>query len=262
MKRVEYSPDTPRLIPSVVLYLDLLGSREMAMSAQAQQHLQRLHKALDEARDFGLHRTNLDYPTYSLATFTDHIALGWPMQGDGEAQLGPITGEAAYYQFALARRGFLARGGIEIGNSYFGKDFAFGRALIEAYKLESKKAIHPRIVLGDNALALIQLHGRYYGGVDHSPYGHVLLVDEEDTVFVNYLSVINDEEMNGTIEYDTQKRLIEDGLQKHQTDDHILGKYLWLADLYNFTNQNWHTPRSIPAAPGRHRFHNLSHYLG
>lgn len=254
----QYSTERPKLIPSVVLYFDLLASREMATSPNAQAHLDRLCKALDEAEDFGLHR---DFQPYILATFTDHIALGWPMSADGEVEMAGIVDEAAWYQFSLSRNGFLARGGLAVGDAYFRQDFAFGRGLVSAYDLEQAKPGHPRVVLDANSLALIQMHCRYYGGVDRSPSGSSLLVDDQHTVFINYFCVINDDEMDGTEEYAIQRRLIENGIAKYSSDTQKLGKYLWLADLYNHNNRRWHTPRLIASAPNHFKFHRVSTFL-
>lgn len=54
--------------------------------------------------------------------------------------------------FILTRYGLLTRGGIANGLIYINDKVVFGKALIDAYRLESKMAIYPRIVLSPKAV--------------------------------------------------------------------------------------------------------------
>src|SRR5947209_7979477 len=45
------------------------------------------------------------------------------------------------------RLGFLLRGGATIGNLHHAQNIVFGEAMIEAYELETRTAVYPRIVL-------------------------------------------------------------------------------------------------------------------
>ncbi len=201
----------------------------MASDLEAQEHLEVLFDALQFAHAMGISKKEY----YGIATFTDHIALGWPIRDDAEAELGGTIINAAYHQFALARFGLFARGGLAIGDVFFGEGFAFGPGLVKAYELESKVARHPRVVVDEQVVDSVRHHGRYYGGLSRSPYEDELLWDSDDRFFVNYLDVINDLEMAGGAEILRHKTVVERGLVKYREAPWI-EKYHWLADYHNY----------------------------
>src|SRR5690606_25095843 len=61
-----------------------------------------------------------------------------------------ITALSAVFYWALFSRGIYARGSIVIGDIFHEGNFVFGPAMIEAYALESKIAVYPRLVLSDD----------------------------------------------------------------------------------------------------------------
>jgi len=50
------------------------------------------------------------------------------------------------------KRGYLIRGGVSIGSFYADQSMIFSKALIEAYQLESKEAIVPRILISEKIM--------------------------------------------------------------------------------------------------------------
>ncbi|HDS7364943.1 TPA: hypothetical protein QH505_003696, partial [Morganella morganii subsp. morganii] len=59
------------------------------------------------------------------------------------------------YQKLLLRKGFLCRGGIAVNKHYSLSSFLFSPALIDAYKVESEKAIYPRVVVSEDVINLV-----------------------------------------------------------------------------------------------------------
>lgn len=49
-------------------------------------------------------------------------------------------------------KGILFRGAVVIGDLYNDKIIIFGPAMLEAYELESKKAIYPRIIIEEDTI--------------------------------------------------------------------------------------------------------------
>jgi hypothetical protein len=95
----------------------------------------------------------------SISTFSDHIVISYPlrkMTQGMEAREESTAASASYNNvsvllqritFCALRLGLLIRGGATIGKLFHDKGVVFGDALIEAYDLESKAAIYPRVVL-------------------------------------------------------------------------------------------------------------------
>src|ERR1700756_3728702 len=90
----------------------------------------------------------MSYPTSELRRFagddTDRVALSL-----AHINLRYRMGMIAARAFAL---GFLIRGGIALGGLYHSSDIVFGEALIDAYRLESKVAVYPRILISPTVL--------------------------------------------------------------------------------------------------------------
>ena len=94
----------------------------------------------------------------AISTFSDHIVISFPLEPIyREAGLDEhIGGFIIFNQFnsllsrlaaAALRIGFLIRGGATIGNLYHTRGVVFGEALVEAYQIESRTSVYPRVVL-------------------------------------------------------------------------------------------------------------------
>ncbi|MBD8544477.1 hypothetical protein IFU00_19560 [Oxalobacteraceae sp. CFBP 8761] len=130
-----------------VLFLDILGFSDLVQSGREErllgilQHLQ--GRAL-EARQ----ADKLDF-----TAFSDCVVVSAPVnEGKGVLQI------VAYAQFLaldlLANR-LLTRGAVVVGNLYHDGAIVLGPALVDAYKLESKKALYPRILVSHSVLGLV-----------------------------------------------------------------------------------------------------------
>ena len=170
----------------------------------------------------------------------------------------------AELQMALLKEGITIRGGVEIGNLYHDASFVFGDGLIAAYKLESKYAIYPRILVGERLLAKIEeqfeerfeLELRYNGAPKNwREYENnnleYITTDKDGLKFINYLryglSVV-DAHNTRPREWDIQNEIAEDfyegtlknirGFVKSKLANDDLGvreKFIWLKNLYNRT---------------------------
>lgn len=225
----------PELTDSVVLFLDILGSEDMANDSRAQDHLERLFNALSSAQEGVLEKD--EAVAYRVITFTDNLVLGLPLprDDDEESALGYTFFAAAYYQYELTRHDFFVRGGLTCGPLFMGDDFVFGRGLIEAHDIERKVAVQPRIVLSERALRLAWEHTRYYsGGVSESPQNAMLLFSGETEAFLNYLEVLNEPDTDMYEELVRHKAAVERALAKWSTTPRVGDKYRWLAAYHNY----------------------------
>jgi hypothetical protein len=94
----------------------------------------------------------------AISTFSDHIVISYP--------LDPISADTGFDDHGTAvlvmwhfnqlltriaaaalRIGFLLRGGATIGKLYHARGIVFGEALVDAYEIESRTSIYPRVVL-------------------------------------------------------------------------------------------------------------------
>jgi len=171
--------------------------------------------------------------------FTDNLVLSTKIEAHdlGEGPLGNILGALAMYQLVIASHGYFVRGGIEAGYNYMDDRIVFGDALITAHYLESKKAIHPRILVGPELNSLIDEHKKWYGNKTlNMPHNDVLNFASKE-LFIDYLNgslSFCDDDTNA-IEplIKSHKKHIESNIKKFSNDPNVLPKYEWLRDYHN-----------------------------
>jgi hypothetical protein len=227
----------PKLLGSAVLFLDLLGTSAPRTDEQAQEHLVATHQALGRARHYG-GSERLDQHMSVSSWFSDNLGLAFPLQTglDLPAALGLTVVASAAHQLSLALDGFFARGGIAFGYFYADPDFLAGPALNAAVALEKGAAVWPRVVLDESSVALA-VHGlvdQEFAGPD-AVWRSALMVDDEGTVFVNYLDSIE----LFIDEADRVRRALRthrDGIRANLTAEHpqkIRDKYRALAAYHD-----------------------------
>ncbi len=233
---------TPKGLTSVVAFLDILGfSREVRTSHVAGQSdalLQRFtavirqwYASLRGQAQLGGQRGRV----WQLKAFTDNVVLGHPIRRDGEAELGEVMSDVALLQIGLAHEGFFLRGGIAVGDLYMDEDIVFGVGLLDAYEAE-QDADAPRVVLAESAVHLVRQHLKYYASVEISPQNRDLLIDEDNRVFVNYLSRSWPNHTEAPLfDWLTEHRDVLVGkLDRHRAEPHVWAKYAWVARYHNY----------------------------
>ena len=233
---------SPRLLPSVVAFLDILGfNQEMRTSHAAGQSdalLQRMTRVVREWYASMGDRPQSDEHhrrIWELKAFTDNVVLGYPINWNGEAEFGYLISDIALLQVGLAHEGFFVRGGVAAGDLYMDEDIVFGVGLLDAYEAE-RKAVWPRIMLAESAVELVKRHLSYYASVEISPQNRALLIDEDDRLFVNYLDCSwPDRTEPPFFDWLAKHRdSLAGKLERHGADLQVWAKYLWAARYHNY----------------------------
>jgi hypothetical protein len=228
----------PIFAKSWVLFLDVLGASEMAGSADAENRLAALDKAV--ARGRGITTDALADPWFLASWFSDNLAIGSPIKpglGQGEPELVTFLHVIGTAQLTLALEGFFTRGGLTLGHLFMDENISFGPALVEAVSIE-RSARYPRVLLGTTAMELVREHLGFYGNQPEvAPHNTYLWVDQHGDVFVNYLNAIGNyvgEEMREAKELvDTHRNQVAENLASHRDEPHVWQKYAWLATYHN-----------------------------
>jgi len=237
--------EVPRLKNSVVVFMDILGYRQMVENAAStgteSELLLRLHSTLESGQKFL--KGELIPPKlglkdhYAVKAFTDNIVIGWPIRSDAESEFGSAFFMLSFFQFSLALAGFFIRGGLSIGPLYMDDIAVFGGGLNEAYDAESRLARDPRIVLTSSAEQAVKAHMKYYAEPDYSPQSRDLYRDSDGKLFLNYLdTVLIAEHENGPF-YDEllkHKEVVERALTEHKGNPVNWSKYAWVANYHNY----------------------------
>jgi hypothetical protein len=222
----EDADELPKLLSSAVLYVDLLGIREMARH-DALGNLRRLHEAITGGRyrDF-LHEQS----PWPAASFSDMLVVGSPLLpgGDEESAITGLIAQAASLQLTLTQSNFFLRGALTWGDVHIHNGFAFGEALVDAVEIEEHVAVSPRIILDEAADAIMRRSSD--DGVDVEP---MLLHDADGHTFINYLAVLFDDTDDPTDGLRRHRDVVAARLDAHRDHKRRWEKYRWVAEYHN-----------------------------
>lgn len=218
-----------------MLFLDVLGTKELASDAEAPATLIRLDAALKRARQ----RSQLDerWNWADSSWFSDNLAIAAPLgrdRVDEEGVIGTIIVGAMWLQYLLAIDGFFTRGGFTVGQQFMDRRVNFGPALVRAVELE-RSAVYPRIILDDAATKVVMDHAADYVAGADNPFEAELMVDDQDVTFINYLGVANEaDDVTEAVDLlERHRSAVTAKLGRYGSTGPIGEKYAWSADYHN-----------------------------
>lgn len=192
-----------------VAFIDILGfksivekERESGYKGEFLNRLYRCHKACGDI---------FNGSGMKLIQFSDSIVISQSYTRDGFVDFASAVSQ---YQLFLLDEGILCRGGIAVNKHYSESGFIFSPALIDAYKVESEKAVYPRIVLSEDLADLIF--------ADHN-YPSIICKENDGMIFVNYLYGVK----RGDIE-NSLGSIIQTCLKNKNSS--VMQKGIWLAN--------------------------------
>lgn len=249
------SDGQPQLIDAAVLFLDLLGTRGPRTADESRAHLRSTHCAVTQARQWSLAGGDKRHEG-AIYSFSDNVGLGYPVGGTwtpGRA-LAFLCFEVGYLQLAFLMSGLFSRGAIAL-DLFFADpalEFIHGPALERAVNLEHDQAVHPRVILDDAAVGIARealLADEAESG-SVSAWREQLLVDEDGTVFVNYLVTlldpVADDVPSTTLFMRDHKEAIEQNLLHFADISRVAEKYRWAASYHNHSVLNLDALRLAP----------------
>jgi len=172
-------------------------------------------------------------------SFSDSIVVSVKVDDDINEVTSTLVANLAYMGALLLKKGILFRGGLTFGDVIHDDNgTVFGQGLTDAYMLESKNAIYPRIIMSDKLIKKLNYpintkHDSYpyhqyinnfgdgYYGFHQMIYFEVIQSWSEKTVedLTNSLNVV--------------REVIVKGLGENIEKPKVYKKYEWLKDEYN-----------------------------
>ena len=226
-----YKPGgVPTLVPSAVLFLDILGTATSRTEEEAQAYLRQTHAAFARARELGDSRPGATDLTVA-AWFSDNLVMAMPL--DGGLEPGHVVDYlamyAAFHQLVLGQEEMFARGAITFGLFYADPEFVHGPALNEAHALESRAANYPRVILSPRAMSALDETR------DRSNLDSQLCAGDDGIAFVDYLRYVPYITPEAGIGDDLARHrdAIRRQLERHRGDLRVAQKYDWLATYHD-----------------------------
>lgn len=240
----------------IVVFLDILGFKNAVDKSIADPtYVDKIYKIVHRIFDGKKQNDNgpLEMKSHDLqiSTFSDSLVISYPTTKSDALPF--VIMHIIWTMFDLLYSGFVARGGISVGQLYHDGDVIFGPAMNEAYYLESNCAIYPRIIISkatiDHCLAISK---KIDQANDIESWLHkILSIDKDGFYFVDFLS------QSDEFDYDDiymewlwkVKEVIENGLKGSKKSEKLFAKYVWLADYYNTTLKQFNTiPECCPTS--------------
>lgn len=199
----------------IVAFIDLLGfssmvSHDCEKPDGEQKYISNLFDIHTKTKEI-----SASLPGMSLTQFSDSVVLSVPYSVDNFSSLCEIISN---FQYALLCSGILCRGGISYGKHFSTEDFLFSHGLIDAYNIESKLALNPRVVISK---ALIELVFGSAGNVNSE-----LILEENDGLF--FLGYLNGESAADNLV--VLENILPEKLSENPS---IRAKQIWLIDYFN-----------------------------
>jgi hypothetical protein len=191
--------------------------------------------------------------TPEVTVFSDNIVLSYPALDNEIAspghvpehlRIGPLWAKfmcqdairivSRVAEMAL-KIGILIRGGYSFGQLYHQNGVVFGEAMVEAYRLESREAINPRILVSDRIID--QMKGLPEGNRDF------LLQDVDRRWHLNYFSAMLQHSSDGPIDEDQARRWKQAHLATIDAaiaanERYVAGKWAWFKTQFERATAN------------------------
>jgi hypothetical protein len=234
----------------ITIFLDFLGFSEASvqLDESAQAKMLTLLTAISSMRsqfsdnsdpNTGDARAIRLRPT--ITTFSDHIVASYPMSriltDDPQSKFELVLFDATLFTARIAAAalqfGFLIRGGLSYGLLYHTSGIVFGQAMVEAYNLESKSAIYPRVVISPSLLKRLEGRPGVQAFVHHGYDG----VGSLDYFFflISALSPSGSEHSSSTKAYfDRVVPVMKENVERLRATGHLnaTSKWVWFAKMF------------------------------
>jgi len=174
-----------------------------------------------------------------VTIFSDSIVIS--VKADEKSQIFWTLLEIKHLIMSLIWRGILVRGAIVRGKLIHEQEKVFGPALIEAYTLESKAALYPRVILDrDLVQAAAESRSSHHSAKDEIGYVEQLLESDSDGMYyIDYFfkaqSELDDPDYDFPSYIEALGNIVRKGLMGsvHPSNADVRVKYSWMRERYN-----------------------------
>lgn len=220
----------------IVLFIDFLGFKEhVQKTIQDPPFLTKLLDAMDQVAAIAKDDKEF-HKSQRITHFSDCIVVSYRV--DEESAVFWLLMEIAFCVVGLVEAGFLLRGALTVGPLHHSKKHVVGPALVEAYRMESKVAKYPRVLIDEKIIDVAKAaHPEDHDEEHEERFVRDFMTEDADGKhyfdYVSWRSVvaIMGGDNDGYPAYLHQVgELVHAGL-KHDEPD-VLAKYLWLHRQY------------------------------
>lgn len=171
--------------------------------------------------------------TKRITQFSDSIVISFKL--DDQDQVFHTLMDYMFISLDLVTKGYLLRGGITWGKLIHTDKSIFGPAMVDAYKLETKRAIFPRIIVNKDIYDLGKL---VYNGDPETlreVLDNILTEDDDGELYIDYISKANSEFNEPVYDTLTYINSLKDIIEKAMATKNptVISKMYWLKNKVN-----------------------------
>lgn len=235
----------------LVAFTDILGFKSKT-NIKGDDEKNKVHSNLLELKKFSekINNSNKGYSnSIKSFRFSDSCMFSAP-----EDKLTQLLQILHLMQLHFAANNFFIRGAVTYAEIYDENNFFYGKGMNQAYELESKKAIYPRIILDPQIFPSSRTPSKKTLSENLNDKISENTYISEDFDKIKYIDFFNksnldiennpDLHQNHDQTLEKIKKHIDFNIQKNRCNPNILLKYLWLDVKYNAhissTNTNFH----------------------
>ncbi|MDT8894038.1 hypothetical protein RSO41_05170 [Halomonas sp. I1] len=235
----------------VVAFIDILGfktilddtiDKDGSDNEQSIDRLVSAYTAIRDVWDLDAKEDLLgsDSPeSKKVSIFSDSIVVSFKAEEPSEVFFTLL--EIKWLIMRLISRKILVRGAVSIGKFIHNDHYLFGPALVEAYTLESKAAMYPRVILDSSVIeASAKAKSPDHSSSQEANFVRSLLEQDSDGMYyIDYFfkaqSELDDPQYDFPQYIDNLGDVIRKGLMasSHHTKADLRVKYSWMRERYN-----------------------------
>lgn len=193
-----------------VAYIDILGTKELICNDFECKFLNKLNMFCEDAHK------DADSPNkFFVKIFSDNILIAAKVSDvleKNKETVAELINTVAQIQNEILRYGYLTRGAIVQGEFFHNEMFVYGRALVEAVKIEENIAIYPRVIVSDDIYNLCP------NGCERCADGY---------------AIVNQFLYTDTFEHLEHKNSLLKLLNKYMNNQKVKQKIMWIISYFN-----------------------------
>ena len=221
----------------IVLFLDILGFTKLVEdSVRNEERFRKIQTSIRVIR----HTFNITQKTKdrTITQFSDSLIVSFKNTEKGEVAF--LLWKTNELLQKLIVKGIVCRGGIAKGKLIHNDVFVFGPAFLEAYRLESKIAIFPRVIIADESIMVtgVENYG-FHPALDQkyekSEIDSLLKLDFDGFYYVDYFNfkTIMEMSIKDKTYVNKLRELIIERLNSNKNNLYVTQKYQWMKNKFN-----------------------------
>lgn len=173
------------------------------------------------------------YQNMKIRFFSDNLVIA--LQTNKEGAADKILETIAWLCSHFLRCGYKPRGGVTKGQFFVDDTFVWGPALVDAYLLESKDAIYPRIIIDESVISDTGKHLADW----------MICEDEDGKLCLNYLKAFGGSKEGWIKDIESMLQMVENEIAdlSRQSDseekEKIMCKLIWLKTFEETNKKFW-----------------------